>query len=265
LRPLRLVSMSLAPAGPRVAYATVGISGELKGVEAVAPGADRTRVILYFHGGEHWLLSVDTYREFLGRLSARAKARVVAVAYRRPPQVRFLAGLQDALAAWRWALEQFPASAVAVAGDALGGNLAFALMARIAQLEEPQPAACIGISPWLNLGFHWTDACGQFCMEMHSGGGRRAVNADDPLACPARMGPELLRRCPPVLMHAGRGEPTSRDVRAMQAALAREGVPVEARLYTAPHAFRVGPGFWRSKATQDSLARVGAFLERHWR
>jgi len=185
------------------------------------------------------------------------------VAYRKPPDVQFPAGLEDAMKAWRWALEQCPASAVAVAGDSSGGNLAFALMVKLAQLEEPQPAACIGISPWLNLNRpQWTGAWGKLCVELYLGGKRKVTAASDPLVSPVNMKPELLQRCAPVLMHAGRNELTTEDVKAMQAAFEREGIFTEVQLYGAPHIFQVGPGFWNS--TKDSLSRINAFLERHW-
>merc|ERR1712039_300084 len=207
---------------------------------------------------------MGTYREFIGRLSAATGARVVAVAYRKPPQVRFPEGLEDALVAWRWARREQPASSIAVAGDSSGGNLAFALIVKLAQLGEPQPAACVGISPWLRLDLTSSplDLYGKFCVHLYLGGKDRVAAADDPLVSPVCAGSELIKRFPPVLMHAGRNELTTEDVKEMAAAFARELIPVEVQFYAAPHIFQVGPGFPRS--TRASLAPLGEFLQMHW-
>lgn len=266
--PINAVSATMGLSGAvcsSALYRTVQISEELTGLEALAPGANPGSVILYFHGGGHWLLNVQTYREFIGRLSVATGARVVAVAYRKPPQVRFPEGLEDALAAWRWARETHPASAIAVAGDSSGGNLTFALVVKLAQLKEPQPAACVGISPWLRLDIKShkpEDLYGKFCVDLYLGGKQKVTTPDDPLVSPVNADPELVRRFPPVLMHAGRNELTTEDVKEMAAACERQGMPVEVQLYAAPHIFQVGPGFPAS--TRDSLSRISAFLHKHW-
>merc|ERR1712032_571533 len=84
-------------------------------------------------------------------MSAETNAHIISVDYRLAPENPFPAAIEDALVAWRWVREQYPASSVALAGDSAGGNLAFALMVKLAQLGEQQPVACIGLSPWLLL------------------------------------------------------------------------------------------------------------------
>lgn len=246
------------------AYDTVQITEDLRGIRALAPGADRSRVVLYFHGGGHWLLTAHTYKEFIGRLSAATQACVVAVDYRKPPQVRFPEGLDDALAAWRWARAQDPKSSVAVAGDSSGANLAFALVVKLAQLGEAQPVACVGISPWLRLDLERSAAnmYGRFCANLYLGGKQKITSAADPLVSPVNAEGELVRRFPPMLMHAGSNELTTEDVKEMAGVCERAGVAAEVQLYDAPHIFQVGPGF--TESTRDSLGRIDAFLQRHW-
>merc|ERR1712157_352958 len=91
---------------------------------------------------------------------------------RKPPQVRFPEGLEDAMGAWRWARELSPEASVAVAGDSSGGNLAFALVVKLAQLGEMQPVACIGISPWLRLDMEagFVNLYGRLCADLYLGG-----------------------------------------------------------------------------------------------
>lgn len=120
-------------------------------MEVCAPGAKQDQVLLYFHGGGHLFCSASTHRELSGRLSAATHARAFSVNYRLAPDNPFPAGLDDALASWHWVLASNPSATIAVAGDSAGGNLAFALMLRLAQLSQSQPACCIGLSPWLIL------------------------------------------------------------------------------------------------------------------
>jgi acetyl esterase/lipase len=186
------------------------------------------------------------------------------VDYRKPPAVRFPAGLDDAVAAWRWALEQNPQGSVAVAGDSSGGNLAFALVVKLAQLGERQPVACVGISPWLRLDMDKSVAnlYGRFCTDLYLGGGQKTTSAADPLVSPVNADSELVRRFPPILMHAGRNELTTEDVKEMASVCGRAGVPAEVEFYPAPHIFQVGP--WFPESTRDSLSRIDTFLCRHW-
>lgn len=249
------------------AFERVRISENLVGLKALAPGADSRRIILYFHGGGHWLLTPETYKEFIGRLSAAVGACVIAVNYRKPPKVQFPAGLEDALTAWTWAAAEHPGAAVAVAGDSSGANLAFALVVKLAQEARAQPVACIGISPWLRLDLkdRWLDLgglYGRFCASLYLGGRGKTTTAADPLVSPVNAEDEVVRRFPPVLMHAGRHELTTADVKEMADVCARAGRPAEVQFYRAPHIFQVTAGF--PQQTRDSLGRIDAFLKRHW-
>lgn len=247
------------------AFERVQISESLQGIMAAAPGADRSRVILYFHGGGHWLLTASTYKEFIGRLSAATQAVVIAVDYSKPPAVQFPAGLNEALAAWHWARDRFGEGSVAVAGDSSGANLAFALVVKLAQLEEEQPVACIGISPWLRLDLKTSlpNLYGKFCADLYLGGWHKVTKAADPLVTIVNASPELVRCFPPILMHAGSNELTTEDVKAMAVLCESVGSPAEVQFYGCPHIFQVGPGF--HKSTRDSLQRIDAFLQKQWK
>merc|ERR1712224_485753 len=87
----------------------------------------------------------------LGRLSRATGATVVSVNYRLAPENPFPAGLDDAYAALCWVRQDNPTAKVAVGGDSAGGNLAFALLVRLAQRNEEEPVACMTFAPWLLL------------------------------------------------------------------------------------------------------------------
>jgi acetyl esterase len=105
--------------GPRRArvYTPQRRSGEL------APG------LVFFHGGGWVVGSIESHDGICRALASRAQAVVVSVDYRLAPEHRFPAGLEDAIAATRWVLENassigIDGRAVGVGGDSAGGNLA---------------------------------------------------------------------------------------------------------------------------------------------
>jgi len=115
-------------------------------------GAAVSRRILYLHGGGYVFGSIDTHREFAGRLARAAAARVLQIDYRLAPENPFPAGLDDALAAYEWLLgEGIDPARIAIGGDSAGGALALALAMRLRDEGRPLPAAVICICPFLDL------------------------------------------------------------------------------------------------------------------
>lgn len=117
-----------------------------------APGAEGERVIHYVHGGGYVIGNIAGYREFGGRLSRAARARVLNVEYRLAPEAPHPAAVDDSLAAYRWLLDQGvdPAKLV-IAGDSAGGGLTVATMLAARDAGLPLPACAVCLSPWTDL------------------------------------------------------------------------------------------------------------------
>jgi acetyl esterase len=93
-------------------------------------GADR-RLIVYLHGGMWMLGDLETHDRTCRRLAAATNVRVLAVDFRRAPEYRWPAAVDDADAAVEWGNTELEATAPVLAGDSSGGHLALLLALRL--------------------------------------------------------------------------------------------------------------------------------------
>ena len=115
--------------------------------------SDPSLIFLYFHGGAYISGSCDTSRAFVSFLCKKLNVDAYSVNYRLAPEHPYPAALEDALAAYKWLLEEQSLSSdnIIIAGDSAGGGLALALLLRIRNQNLPLPKAAICFSPWTDL------------------------------------------------------------------------------------------------------------------
>ena len=111
-------------------------------------------LVVYFHQGGFVIGDLDWCEPFCTRLAAGARCLVLAVDYRKGPAHRFPAAQEDAVAAYRFALEHArelgaDARRIVVAGDSAGGGLAAHVCHAAKRAGLPQPLLQILIYPWL--------------------------------------------------------------------------------------------------------------------
>lgn len=99
-------------------------------------------LVVYFHGGGWLLGSIDSHDYTCRRLAKATGAGVASVDYRRAPEHRFPAAVDDALVATDWVYEHAGdlsgnPDRLAVAGDSAGGNLAIAVALRARDQGRP--------------------------------------------------------------------------------------------------------------------------------
>lgn len=70
-----------------------GVPGEW----SLTPGSDASRVLLYFHGGGYCSGSIVSHRRMVTEAGRAARARTLAIDYRRAPEHPYPAAHQDAL------------------------------------------------------------------------------------------------------------------------------------------------------------------------
>jgi epsilon-lactone hydrolase len=125
-----------------------GVEGEWASAPEAAPDAP---VLIYLHGGGYFACSPQTHRPLTGWF-AKAGFSVFAPDYRLAPENPYPAALDDAYAVYL-ALRAagHAAERIVVAGDSAGGGLALALMQRLRDAGQAQPAGAVLFSPWTDL------------------------------------------------------------------------------------------------------------------
>ncbi|MFC9582456.1 alpha/beta hydrolase [Streptomyces yangpuensis] len=191
--------------------------------------------VVFCHGGGWVLCDLDTHDTLARHLTRAAGAVVVSVDYRRAPEHRFPAAVEDAHAALCWAGAHVDGlggdpGALVVAGDSSGGNLAAASLLLARERGGPAVALQALVYPALNAaqdsGSYRSAAEGCFLTAAHmrwfweqylgpGGDGRH------PLASPLRADPAGL---PPAHLVVAGCDPLLDDGRAYHRRLTRSGI-----------------------------------------
>ncbi len=121
--------------------------------EWLLPGqAKEGKAILYLHGGGYVLGSAKGHRPIVAKFVKATNVPALVVDYRLAPEHPFPAALNDALAGYRYLLQQgYLPEDIVIMGDSAGGGLALALLLAIKKEGLQQPAAAVALSPWTDL------------------------------------------------------------------------------------------------------------------
>jgi monoterpene epsilon-lactone hydrolase len=126
--------------------------GDPKGdwVSPLAPTSDAT--LLYLHGGGY-AFHAGVSRRFADMLASLLGARLFTPDYRLTPEHPHPAQQDDALAAYRYLLEEgVDPKKLVVIGDSAGGHLTLMLLVALRDAVLPQPALAVGLCPWTDIG-----------------------------------------------------------------------------------------------------------------
>lgn len=113
----------------------------------------RNLMILQLHGGGYIGPMKNIYRTFAVMYSkASAGASVLTIDYRVAPENPFPAGLEDAIEAYKWILENgYTSEQIVIAGDSAGGGLTLALCLYLRDNKMELPKGIITMSAWTDL------------------------------------------------------------------------------------------------------------------
>ena len=244
-----------------------------------APGADGARRVLYIHGGAFTMGSSRSHRRLTAKFAEITGGAVLAIDYRRMPEHRRMAGIEDCRAAYRWLLDhgpqgREPAVKMWVAGDSAGGNLALSLIAWVRDAGLRAPDAAVALSPATDSTLSSPSLRSNIASDPMIGplfGGlarfphalllwlgwyQTRINPRDPVVSPVYGD---LSRLPPVLVQASEAEMLRDDARRYVNRAAAAGSPV--RLQTWDHMVHVWQIFHPELAEgREALEEVRKFL-----
>jgi len=139
----------------RVTYHQVSTSAGVRGewLNWNGPGEERQDCCIYYlHGGGYFAGAPATHRNLTAALAATARMRIFSLDYRLAPENPFPAAVEDAVAGYRWLLDQgYNPERMVIGGDSAGGGLSLATILWLRDAGLPLPAGAFLLSPWTDL------------------------------------------------------------------------------------------------------------------
>ena len=144
-----LLELARGDYGPQLTQEIAHVDDEHVGdipIRIYRDDGEPTGLVVYFHGGGHVIGSIGIMDGVAREIAHASGAVVVSVGYRLAPEDPYPAAVDDCTAVTSWALAEcgrfgLPPSAVAVAGESAGGNMAAAVALR---LRDAGGAAPVG-------------------------------------------------------------------------------------------------------------------------
>jgi acetyl esterase/lipase len=243
-----------------------GLSGEW----SIVPGSDRSRILMFFHGGGYCSGSIFSHRRLVSEAGRAAGVRTLSVGYRLAPEHPFPAAYDDALTSWRFLRNQnVPAAHIAIGGDSAGAGLTVALISRLRDANEDLPGCAWLISPWTDLTMSGStlsskDAVDplmhkQYLIELADAYLPAGMDRKDPRVSPLFAD---LKRFPPILIQVGSAETLLADATRFGAAAGAADVRVTLEIW--PKMIHAWP-LWNAhlEPGRRALANAGAFIREH--
>jgi acetyl esterase len=199
---------------------------------------------VYFHGGGYVIGDLDTHDALCRALAEDSGAVVIAVDYRRAPECKFPAAVEDAHAATVWIAKNaerlgIDARRIAVVGDSAGGALATVVAMRCRDAGGPALMAQVLLYPVMDLSSFNTGSYLEFAenylltrMAMQWFAGHYLGAAEDghnPEASPLLA--KDLSALPPALVITAEFDPLRDEGEAYAERLTKQGTAVTATRY----------------------------------
>jgi len=261
-------NLHLAATEPEgVTYGEVDADG-VPALWCIPEGGDQDRVLLHSHSGGTVVTSMHTDRKAIGHIAKVVGVRALVLNYRRSPEHKFPAQIDDVEKAYRWLLAQrIRPENIATIGHSIGGNLAVSLAVTLREKGAPLPAAILSVSPWYDMEMKnetldsnaGTDALiSRRSLEMfrESWIGDTGVARNDPRV---NLLHADLSGLPPIMVYYGAYEMLAGE--AIEFAKRAKDSGVDVSLYSLPegqHNFIFGAG--RVPEVDRAIEEIGAWL-----
>lgn len=236
------------------------------------PGEGRVPALIFTHGGLE-VGSLESHDAPLRLLANRCHCVIISVGYRRAPEHKHPAQLDDAYTVLRWAAENAKALEIqpdqfAVAGDGAGGNLATLVALRARDESGPKiiyqallyPATDLSRSRASSMRIAGSDGLGvaDEANALRSGYLPANLNPKDPSVSPLFAN---LKSLPPAFIANAEFDGYREEGQAYAAKLHASGVPAERRVYAGQtQGFFLTPG--KVEASRQLIDDLAARLRR---
>jgi epsilon-lactone hydrolase len=261
-------NLHLAAVEPEtVTYAEADADG-VPALWCIPEGCDPDRVLLHSHAGGAVVTSMHTDRKAIGHIAKAAGARALVLNYRRAPEHKFPAQIDDVEKAYRWLLAQgIRPENIASIGHSVGGNLAVSLAVTLRDKGVPLPGAILSVTPWYDMEMKNetlesnadTDALlSRPLLEMfrESWIGGTGVARNDPRVC---MLYADLSGLPPIMVYYGAHDVLAGEAIEFAKRAKDSGVDVSLRsLPEGQHNFILGAG--RVPEVDQAIEEMGRWL-----
>ena len=231
--------------------------------------ADKSKVILYLHGGAYVIGSRRTHRQMVSHIARAAGVTAVLPEYRLAPEHPFPAAIDDAVAVYRALLESgFKPEDIVISGDSAGGGLSVATLLALRHAGDPLPAAAVLMSPFLDVTASGESATTRADQDPWFQVTDMAVVARyycpdeskwrDPLVSPVFANVSGL---PPMLVHVGDDEILLSDSTRLVEKLEAAGIDVEFEIF--PHMWHVFQMFvGKMPEGKKAVAKIGDYIRK---
>jgi monoterpene epsilon-lactone hydrolase len=242
--------------------------GQIRGEWLHVPESRPQRLLLYFHGGGYISGSPETHRPLVAKLCKATGAAALVVNYRLGPEYPFPAALRDAVDAYRFLIGNgFSSQSIVFAGDGSGGGLAFAGMLAVRNAGIKLPAACVAMSPWVDLtltGWSYLENARSddyLNWELLFASAKHYLQKAKPSDMYASPIYGSFHDLPPIMVHAGSQEVLRDDASKIGELAAAAAIPVSVEVYDGMHyVFQAHPNAAEARV---SLGRMGQFVRKH--
>jgi acetyl esterase/lipase len=192
---------------------------------------------------------------------------VLSLDYRLAPEHPHPAAVTDAVAAYRWLLDQGIAPEhIAISGDSAGGGLTVATLLKLRDDGVPLPAAAAPLSPWIDMEGTGDSMTTNAELDISVGRDTLVVmsghflgpdgDAKDPLAAPLHAD---LGGLPPLLIQVGGHETLLDDSTRLAEQAELAGVDVTLEVWPEmQHVFQLYAG--RIPEASQAVTRIGEYL-----
>ena len=246
-----------------------GVSAEQ--VELVKGRAPKfCKVLMYLHGGGYLVGSPLTHRNITSRLAHLGDCSVFAIDYRKSPEHKYPAALDDSVVSYQWLLDQgYKPENIVIAGDSAGGNLTLVTTLALRDRGLPLPAGIVCISPWTDMTCSGESYITRKDVEpmipphkvkdaanMYIGN----VPAHDPRVSPLFADYEGM---PPMLIHVGDHEILLHDSINLHIKAKQHGVDSDIKIWKeAPHVFQIFAGL--APQSSQALKEIAWWMKDKW-